>query len=112
MWVLDNSSAKIYKHKTDDVFSMVSEYDSPAMNPCGMFKLDDKFYIGDYKTGNIYTVSAKDFTISGVYSIPLFEKNDYKLAGLCSDGNNIWVASDGNGKIFKIPFSSLKSIKF
>lgn len=112
LWVLDSDAAKIYKHKMDDMLTMVSTYDSPAMNPCGMFKNGEHFFIGDYKTGKIYKVSVKDFSTAEVYTIPYFEKNNYKLAGLGWDGQNIWLSAEGQGKLFQMPLPSLKAIKF
>ena len=112
LWVFDSDAARIYKHKMDDMLSMVSVYDSPAINPCGMFKNGDYFYIGDYKTSKVYKVSVKDFSTADVYLIPFFEKEKLKLCGITWDGQNIWAAAEGVGKIFQLSLSSLKESKF
>jgi hypothetical protein len=112
LWVIDTSTAKIYKHKMDETLSIVNVFDSPAVNPCGMFRDGEYFYIGDYKTSRIYKVLVNDFSVREVYMLPDFEEGKYKLANITWDGANIWATADGVGKIFKIPFKSLKTIKF
>ncbi len=112
LWVLDTNAAKIYKHKMDETLSIVSVFDSPAVSPCGMFRDGEYFYIGDYKTSRIYKVSVNDFSVREVYSMPDFEEGKNKLASITWDGSSIWATADGVGKIFKIPFKSLKTIKF
>ncbi|OGS10690.1 MAG: hypothetical protein A2339_07830 [Elusimicrobia bacterium RIFOXYB12_FULL_50_12] len=112
LWVLDSEAAKIYKHKMDETISMIGTFDSPAINPCGMFKSGENFFIGDYKTGRIYKVSVKDFSVSDVYEIPYFVKNNYKLAGITSDGKTLWASADGIGKIFNFSFNSMKEVKY
>ena len=112
LWVLDTSAAKIYKHKMDETLSIVNVFDSPAVNPCGMFRDGEFFYIGDYKTSRIYKVSVNDFSVREVYSLPDFEEGKNKLASITWDGQNIWATADNVGKLFKIPFKSLKTIKF
>jgi DNA-binding response OmpR family regulator len=112
LWEIDTNAAKIYKHKMDESLSIVNVFDSPAVNPCGMFRDGEYFYIGDYKTSRIYKVLVNDFSVREVYTIPGFEEGQYKLANITWDGANIWATADGVGKIFKIPFKSLKTIKF
>lgn len=112
LWVIDTNAAKIYKHKMDETLSIVNVFDSPAVNPCGMFRDGEYFYIGDYKTSRIYKVLVNDFSVREVYTLPDFEEGKYKLANITWDGANIWATADGVGKIFKIPFKSLKTIKF
>jgi len=87
----------------DQSLSAVAVYDSPAINPCGMFKKDEFFYIGDYKTGKVYKVSATDFSVSEVYGLPGFKDGKYKMASLCWDGSTIWASTDGLGKSSNSP---------
>ena len=112
LWVLDTNAAKIYKHKMDETLSIVNVFDSPAVNPCGMFRDGEYFYIGDYKTSRLYKVSVNDFSVREVYSLPDFDEGTNKLANITWDGSNIWATADGVGKLFKIPFKSIKTIKF
>lgn len=112
LWVLDTNAAKIYKHKMDETLSIVNVFDSPAVNPCGMFRDGEYFYIGDYKTSRLYKVSVNDFSVREVYALPDFEEGKNKLANITWDGSNIWATADGVGKLFKIQFKSIKTIKF
>jgi hypothetical protein len=77
-----------------------------------MFKEGENFYVGDYKTGRIYKVAIKDFSVTEVYAIPGFEQSNYKLANIAWDGETMWACAEGVGKIFRISLRSLKPIKF
>jgi CheY-like chemotaxis protein len=112
LWVMDARAAKIYKHKLDETLSPEGVFNSPVSNPSGMFRNGESLYIGDYKTGKIYKVSASDFAVNEVYAVPNFTNGKYKLASITWDGKNIWATAEGTGKVLKIPFTSLKPIEF
>jgi CheY-like chemotaxis protein/glutamine cyclotransferase len=111
LWSLDFQQSKIYKHTMDATLSVAASFDSPAVNPCGMFKYGKEFYIADASTNRIYKVDAQDFSLRGVYILPLYENKKSHLTGIAWDGRSIWTSSDGIQKVFRCPLKSLKPVK-
>jgi CheY-like chemotaxis protein len=109
LWSLDFQSAKVYKHKLDDQLTVVSTFDSPAKNPCGVFSIKQGLCIADASTGRIYCVNRDDFALRGIYTLARGE--DIKISSAASDGENIWICSDGTAKIYRFSVKSLKTVK-
>jgi FixJ family two-component response regulator len=107
MWSMNFQQGKINKHKIEDL-SILNTYNSPAPNPCGMFKKDKSFYIADAGTNKIYKVRENDFSVEGVFILDKYKDGRLHIAGLSFDGKNIWSVANGIPIVFRHPFKSLK----
>ena len=107
LWSMNFQQGKLSKHKIEDL-SIVNTFNSPAANPCGMFKKDKSFFIADGGTNKIYKVKETDFSIEGVYILDKYKDGRFHIAGISFDGKNIWSCANGVPVVFRHPFKSLK----
>jgi len=102
----------VYKHKLDDTLSIAASFDSPAVQPRGMFGYKNELFIIDSQANRIVKVNPESFSITGMYTLPAFEKGTNRMASMAWDGRSIWSCSDGVKQLFRNKMKSLKPIKF
>jgi CheY-like chemotaxis protein len=112
LWSLDFQAAKIYRHSpTATDLTVLAVYDSPAVNPCSMFRYQNDYGIADAATNRIYQVSTANFAITAVYTVPLPSGVTGRFSAVACDGKNLWVTCDGMPQLFRVPVTALHRVK-
>ncbi len=108
LWSCDSRARKIYQHQADKNLTVLQTFPVPANSPVAVYKGEQFLWSADADTRKIYQHKLdSQLTVIASGSIPELDEGKELLSAFTLAGNNVWIARDGMGVIYRRHFGKL-----